>query len=380
MALNINLPGDIVFGSGSFQGLGKRARSLGMSRPLVVGDRAMTGLGLTGRAAELAGEAGAPCPVYDGCVENPRAGEVAEAVEAYRAGGCDGVIAVGGGSVIDVAKAVRVVIAGGGAILDYDMAKGGIKKIGRGLPPMIAAPTTAGSGSEATLGAVILDPATAEKVLVFSPAILPTCALLDPELTVTLPASVTAATGMDALVHAIEAYTAPAANPLADALCRAAFDLVGKSLPRAVARGDDLEARGDMMMAALMGGMAFAAKGLGAVHALSHQLSGHCGLPHGLANAVMLPQVMAHNAGAVGDKYLEVVRAMGLRAGDARQAAGALADFARGLGLPGSLAGLGVPEDLLPRMAAGACHDLALRGNPTPCDQAQLVELYRRAL
>jgi len=294
--------------------------------------------------------------------------------------GCDGVIAVGGGSVIDVAKGVRVVAAGGGAILDYDMAKGGIKRIGRDLPPLVSIPTTAGSGSEATLGAVIIDPEVRFKVLIFSPHLISTAIILDPELTVTMPPKLTAATGMDALVHAMEAYTSPADNLLADGLCKAAFEAIGQNLPRAVADGSDLKARGDMMLAALMGGMAFAAKGLGAVHALAHQLSSHYGLPHGLANALMLPAVMRFNAEAAGDKYLEVCWAMGLEAATPNEAVKALAGFARGLGLAGRLSDFGVEADKLEQMAASAAQDLSIKSNPLPCSQDQLVQLYRQAL
>ncbi|MCF8033009.1 MAG: iron-containing alcohol dehydrogenase [Desulfarculaceae bacterium] len=378
--MNLNFPGDITFAPGSLNALGKKIASLDIERPLLISDPAMTGLGLTARAAELAAGPDGPPPLYDRCVENPRAPEVSEAAAMYRDEGCDGVVALGGGSVIDVAKGVRVVAAGGGEILNYDMAKGGIKRIGRDLPPMIAVPTTAGSGSETTLGAVIIDPEIQFKVLIFSPFLISTAILLDPEITLTMPPKLTAATGMDALVHAIEAYTSPADNLVADGLCMATFQAVGQNLPRAVAEGQDIKARGNMMLAALMGGMAFAAKGLGAVHALAHQLSSHYGLPHGLANALMLPVVMRYNAEAAGEKYLTVCRAMGLEAETPDQAVEALAAFARGLDMAGALREFGVKEAKLAEMAASAAQDLSLRSNPAPCTPEDLAGLYRQAL
>ncbi len=378
--MNLNFPPDVTFGPGSLSGLGKKTASLGLKRPLIISDPSMSRLGLCARTAELAQGEGPALPIYDQVVENPRASEVTEAAELFRAEGCDGLIAVGGGSVIDVAKGARILAAGGGDILDYDMAKGGIKRIGRGLPPMVAIPTTAGSGSEASLGTMIIDPERKFKVLVFSPFLIASAVILDPELTLTMPPSLTAATGMDALVHAIEAYTSPAANLLADGLCMATFAAVGRSLPRAVADGSDLTARGEMMQAALMGGMAFAAKGLGAVHALAHQLSSHYALPHGLANALMLPMVMRFNAEAAGGKYLAACRAMGLEAATTEEAVAVLSAFAHDLGLTGRLRDFGVAEAKLAEMAASACQDLSIKSNPARCSPEELVELYRQAL
>lgn len=378
--MNLNFPGDVQLGPGSLKGLGRKLKSLGLKRPLLVTDPAMTKLGLVDRVQEQAAASAGPLPVFDRCVENPRSREVTEAADAFKAAGCDGVIALGGGSVIDVAKGVRVVASGGGSILDYDMLKGGIKKIGPDLPPLIAIPTTAGSGSEATLGAVIIDPEIKFKVLIFSPYLVSTCALLDPELTVTMPPALTAATGLDALVHALEAFTSPADNALADGLSRAAFGLIGPNLPRAVGHGDDLAAREKMMLASLMGGLAFAAKGLGAVHALAHQLSSHFGLAHGLANALMLPPVVAFNLEAAGDKYLAAAQEMGLGATTPDETVGAFRDFARNLGLGGRLADYGVAERSLAKMADSAAKDLSLRSNPRPCGREELEALYREVL
>lgn len=378
--MNITLPPDIQFGPGIIKNLGPKARQLGMTKALVVSDPALSKLGLSQRVQEILAGSDLESALFDGGRENPGEPEVAAAAQAYAQHGCHGLIALGGGSAMDVAKGVRVLAQHGGSILDYDVTIGGIKKIGPGLPPLIAVPTTAGSGSEASLGAVIVDPARKVKVLIFSPHLIVSCAVLDPELTVSLPPAVTAATGLDALVHALEAYVAPGYNPLADGLCRSNFELVGRSLARAVQTGDDLAARSDLMMAALLGGIAFANKGLGAVHALSHQLSSYFGLPHGLANALMLPYVMRFNAPAVGDKYIEAARALGREVASATEAAQALADLVRDLGLPGRLSQAGVGEEALPQMAADACRDAALGANPVRCGEPELLELYRQAL
>lgn len=378
--MNLTLPREIQFRAGAVKYLGKKAAGLGMTKPLVVSDPAMSQLGFSQKVSGVLEEAGLASVLFDGCRENPAEPEVAQAAGIYADQGCDGFIALGGGSAMDVAKGARIVAKHGGSILDYDVTTGGMKKIAPGLPPLIALPTTAGSGSEATLGTVIIDPAKSVKILIYSPHLVADSVVLDPELTVSLPPAVTAATGLDALVHALEAYTAPGYNPLADGMCRTSIELIGKSLARAVAQGDDLAARGDMMMAALTAGIAFASKGLGAVHALSHQLSSYFHLPHGLANALMLPHVMRFNAEAVGDKYIEAAGILGYRVDTAEQAAEALAGLVAKLGLPTKLGEVGVSLDKLEQMAGDAYRDAALGGNPVKCDQAQLQELYRQAL
>jgi alcohol dehydrogenase len=378
--MTISLIPDIAFGAGCMGNVGKKSKALFMKKPLIVCDPAMGRLGLTQRVEDSLSESGLDFAIFDECVENPTEKEVSEATAAYEGAGCDGLIALGGGSVIDVAKGTRVVAKHGGSVIDYDVHKGGIKKIGRDLQPMIAIPTTAGTGSEASLGTVIIDSTRSIKVIIFSPHLMVSCAMLDPELTLSMSPILTAGTGFDALVHALEAYVVNTYNPMADGFCRTVFELVGKSLGKAVADGNDLEARTDMLMASLLAGMAFAQKGLGAVHALSHQLSSRFGVAHGTANAMMLAHVMKFNGDAVGTRYVEAVGLMGLEMESADQAADAMIQFSKELGLPGRLSEVGITEDELPQMAEQALGDVALFGNPVKCSQEDALELYKRAM
>ena len=378
--MSISLIPDVQFGAGCIRNVGKKSRELAMKRPFIVCDSAMLALGLTQKVEDSLSETGLEFAIFDQCIENPTEKEVSEATTACEREGCDGLIALGGGSVIDVAKGMRVVARHGGSVVDYDVSKGGIKKIGRDLQPMIAIPTTAGTGSEATLGTVIIDRSRSVKVLIFSPYLMVSCAMLDPELTLSMPPILTAGTGFDALVHAMEAYVVKAYNPMADGFCRTVFELVGKSLGKAVREGNDLDARTDMLMASLLAGMAFAQKGLGAVHALSHQLSSSFGIAHGTANAMMLASVMRFNADTVGTRYVEAARLMGLRIDSADEAADAMVQFSKELGLPSRLKELGITEDKLPQMAEAAHADVALTGNPVKCSKEDLLELYKRAM
>ena len=378
--MSISLIPDVQFGAGCLSNVGKKSRELAMKRPLIVCDPAMVRHGVTQKVQDLLSETGLDFVIFDQCIENPTEKEVSEGTATYESEGCDGLIALGGGSVIDVAKGIRVVAKHGGSIIEYDVSKGGIKKIGRDLQPMIAIPTTAGTGSEASLGTVVIDSTRSVKVLVFSPYLMVSCAMLDPELTLSMPPTLTAGTGFDALVHAMEAYVVQAYNPMADGFCRTVFELVGKSLGKAVTEGNDLDARTDMLMASLLAGMAFAQKGLGAVHALSHQLSSRFGIAHGTANTMMLASVMRFNAETVGPRYVEALGLMGFKVDSAGEAADAIVQFSKELGLPTRLNEVGITEDKLPQMAEAAHADVALFGNPVKCGKEDLLELYRRAM
>jgi 4-hydroxybutyrate dehydrogenase len=377
---SILLPPDIQFGAGCIQNLTRKIKQLGIKRPMIVCDAAMSRLGMTQKVGDLCAGADLPFAVFDQGTENPKVKEVSAGVDAYTRGGCDGLVALGGGSVMDLAKTIRVVAAYGGSALDYDVTKGGMKKIGNALPPMIAIPSTSGTGSEATMAAVITDPERHLKFMLLSPFMRVSCALLDPELTLSMPPLVTAATGLDALIHCIEAFVAKGYNPLADGMCRTNFRLVGSSLKKAVQSGSDIEARKDMLMASLLGGLALSQKNLGAVHALAHPLSGTFGVPHGTANSVMLPHVMRFNAETAGDRYLEVTRLMGLSADSTDKAADALARFSEQLGLPVRLRDVGVTEDSLELMSEDAAKDLSVRSNPRPCTREDLLGFYRKAM
>jgi len=253
-------------------------------------------------------------------------------------------------------------------------------KIGPDIPPLLAVPTTSGTGSEVTRAAVITDTNRHVKFVVLAANLIPTLAILDPELTASMPPLVTAATGFDALVHAIEAYVNARYDPLADGFCQSSFELIGRSLKKSVTDGSDLEARTDMMLASFLAGLAFSMKGLGAVHALAHPLSAAFGIAHGTANSLMLPQVMKFNAGAVGGRYVDAVGRVGIKTGSTDEAAAAMTELAGSLGLPVTLSAAGVSEDKLVQLAKDAINDVSAGGNPVKCEEKDMLEMYRQAL
>ena len=378
--MNLTFLPDVTVKPGSLKLTGKKAKQLGMNKPLVVTDPGLVRVGVAQQVVDVLTPVFGDTPVFDQCPENPSAEVAAAGLDFYLSRGCDGVVAVGGGSAMDAAKAIRILAAHGGDILDYDVTKGGVKKIGRNLPLMIAVPTTAGSGSEATLGTVITDSQNHVKILIFSPFLGAAAAILDPELTISLPPALTASTGMDAVVHGIEAYTAKGGNVVVRGICQTSFELIGKNLKKAVINGEDIEARTNMMTGAFLAGLAFANAGLGAVHAAAHQLGSRAGVPHGLANSLMLPALMKHNGPAVENDYLEICGMLNLTASTAEQAADALRDLAGELGLPTKLSDAGVDPGLFEQMAEDALLDPALRGNPVDVQKQDFIRLFQETL
>ncbi|MEQ8356091.1 MAG: iron-containing alcohol dehydrogenase [Kiloniellaceae bacterium] len=343
---------------------------LGMARPLLVTDAGLTALGLTAR---IGGAFAALPAVYDGTPANPTEAAVLEALALYRERDCDGVLAVGGGSSLDLAKAVRLLAVHEPPLARYAAVEGGGARIKGPLPPMIAAPTTAGTGSEVGRGAVIVM-RDGRKLGMLSPLLLPSIAVCDPELTYGLPPLLTAATGMDALAHCLETYMSPAVNPPADAIALEGLVRGNAALRRAVADGGDKAARWDMMMAAMEGAMAFQ-KGLGAVHALSHPLGALPGLPlhHGTLNAVLLPAVLRFNRAAIGAKWdwlAELLRGPP----DER-----IDRLNRDIGLPAGLSAMGVAKGQLPGIAAAALKDHCHATNPRRASQADYLALLDEA-
>jgi alcohol dehydrogenase class IV len=311
---------------------------------------------------------------------NPLESEVLDAARVFDDFEADLVLGVGGGSVLDVAKLVRLTVTHPGPLAQYDDAIGGSEKIKAPLPRMIAVPTTAGTGSEVGRSGVVTIQATNRKTVIFSPLLLPEVAILDPMMTQTMPPGMTAATGMDALAHCIEAYASIGDHPMADAIALGGVRLCHRSLRAATNDGNDLKARGDMLKAAMMGAVAFQ-KGLGACHSLAHPLSAELGMHHGLANAICLPAVLDFNRVAVPDRIAEVARQLGVRGDDEStlsfECAGAVRALRQLIGLPSDLRSQGVQESDLPRLAALAfadpCHEL----NPRRCTEDDLLALYK---
>jgi 4-hydroxybutyrate dehydrogenase len=386
MNARYSFPTTILFGSGALAELPQELARIGSSRPLLVTDPGLRAAGLLDRVSQCLTEAGLPLCLFEGVEPNPVLANVEAGAAAFRSGACDGVVAVGGGSSLDVGKAVRLCVTHEGPLSRYDDVKGGADRIHGGMPPMIAIPTTAGTGSEVGRSAVITmadEGGVVRKTVIFSPHLMPTLALCDPALTVGLPPRLTAATGMDALTHNVEAYLSLGEHPMCDAIALEGTRLAVRHLPTATHNGADLVARAGMMMAAIMGATAFQ-KGLGATHSLAHPLSSMAGLHHGLSNALLLPAVLRYNRQIASSRMADLARAARLTddadpdAG-ARTLINAVEALNQDLGLPTRLRDVGVAEEQLPAMAALAIQDGCHLLNPRPCTEADLLALYRES-
>jgi alcohol dehydrogenase class IV len=369
----INYLTTVQFDFGAVKLVGAECKRLGISRPLIVSDKGVRATGLLERLREnLAAELG--FELYDSTPPNPTEAAVLEALGRYRISQADGIIAMGGGSSIDLGKAVALLATHPAPLAQYAAVEGGAPKITAAVAPLIAIPTTAGTGSEVGRGSVIvLD--DGRKLGFLSPHLLPKVALCDPELTFGLPPMLTAATGMDAVAHCVETFLAPAINPPAEAIAIDGLTRAAAHLERATRNGQDHEARWNMMMAAMEGALAFQ-KGLGAVHALSHPLGAlpDLKLHHGTLNAVLLPAVLRFNRPNVGDKLARLGAAMGLPPN--ADVADAVAQLNARLGLPGGLRAMGVPREALSGIAQLAPKDHCHATNPRPATVAD----YQRML
>ena len=367
----------IRFEAGALAALAEEMVAVGIARPLVVTDPGIAACGLLDSLlADLPERQAAT--VFDETPANPTEEAVDKALERYRTVGCDGLIAFGGGSSMDLAKAVGLMATHEGPLERYMAILGGMPRITEAMAPVIAIPTTAGTGSEVGRGSVITL-RDGRKLTMLSPHLIPKRAICDPELTLGLPPGVTAATGMDAMTHCIETFISPLENPPAAAIALDGVGRAGRWIERATQQGDDLEARWNMMMAALHGGLTFQ-KGLGAVHALSHPLGSiqEPRLHHGTLNAVILPAVLRFNADHTGDKYAELRRVLGLEP-DADLSA-YIADLNARLGLPANLREMGVTDEVIPAMVEAALLDHTAKTNPRPLERADVEALYGEAM
>ena len=369
-----SFPTRVVFGAGSVQKVGEEAKRLGATRALIVTDKGVVRSGLCEPVRASLREAGLEVVVFDDVLGNPIEKNVHDGVAAFRAAGADLIVALGGGSPLDVGKLVRLGVHHDRPLVDYDDATGGDRFITSNVPPMIAIPTTAGTGSEVGRSGVVTLDVNHRKTVIFSPHLLADVALLDPELTRSMPAFLGAATGFDALTHCLEAYIAKGDHPMVDGIALEGIRLVAAHLERAVAHGDDLEARGGMMKAAMMGAVAFQ-KGLGACHSLAHPLSSEHALHHGLANALCLPAVLDFNAEAAAPRLARVAALLGAPE-EASACAGAIRALRARLGLPGGLGEAKVPRDGLGALADLAIQDACHTLNPRPCTRDDLLRLY----
>ncbi len=375
----------VLYGPGVVREVGFEAQKIGGSRAVIVTDKVLRQTGLVDRVVEgLAGSGVELAGIFDEVPPNSEVRLVDRAAAQARAWGCDVLIAVGGGSVIDTAKGMNIVLSEGGSILDYE----GAGMLNRPMGPLVAIPTTAGTGSEITIAAVIKDDARGIKLEFSSPFIPPNVAILDPELTLGLPPGLTASTGMDALTHSIEAYLSPFSEPVSDALGLHAIRMIAANLPLAVHHGDDLEVRGNMLLAASISGMSFSNALCGIVHAMAHACGGRFSVPHGVANAILLPYGMEFNLEVAAPRLAEVAAALGVDVAgqklDAETAARAGIATVRRLsqdcGLPSRLRDVGVSQDGLAQMAGDALGDAMMISNPRPATEEEITALYEQAL
>ena len=370
-------PNRIVFGAGSLRSLADELRRLNVSRPMVVTDPGLAASGLVGPVLSLL-----ESPVLFTEVQaNPTEPDVLTGVERFRESGCDGLVGLGGGSPIDAAKAIRLLLAHPGPLADYDVNRGGMSRIGPDMVPMAAIPTTAGTGSEAGRGTLIQIPATGRKTAVLSPHLLPSVALCDPDLTMGLPAVLTAGTGMDALTHCLESYLSTTFHPICDGIAVEGLRFLFRGLETAVHDGSNREARGAMMMGALLGGISFH-KGLGVVHALSHAIGGEGRAHHGTLNAVLLAHALRFNREAAEPRMADLASRVGLgRAGDGPGHLITLVELIMArMPLPRRLGQIdGLDRDRIGEYARLAMLDHCRLTNPRPCTQANLEELLDRA-
>jgi alcohol dehydrogenase class IV len=375
-------PTRVIFGGGSVQATGREMAALGGSSALVVTDPGVVKAGLLDAVLGSLAAADIGTTVFDAVEPNPSIGTVEAAQAAYRSGGCNAIVAVGGGSPMDVAKAVGILVTNGGAITDYE---GKPDAIHADLPPFICVPTTCGTGSEVTPFAVITDQARHWKMSIASPREIPRVAIVDPNLFLKMPASLIAATGMDALTHAIESYTNQDVQPFADAFDIHAIKLIGTYLRPAVANGNR-EAMAYMAVAATMAGMGFSQNRLGIVHAISHPVTSYVGTPHGVANAILLPYVLDYNAIGAGPRIAEIGRALGGNRGGPPWRNGpesgiqAVRALSRDVGIPETLREVGVTEEHVADIAADAMKSGNIRINPRRVTQADIERVIRNAI
>jgi alcohol dehydrogenase len=377
------IPTVTLMGIGAHKQLGAQIQTLGAKKPLIVTDKGITGAGLTQKIVDMIkADTGIEALVYDETIPNPTDKNVHNGLEIFKSNGCDMVITLGGGSPHDCGKGIGIMATNGGKIHDYE----GVDKSKKAMPPFIAINTTAGTGSEMTRFCIITDTSRKVKMAIVDWRVTPTIAINDPLLMAGMPPGLTAATGMDALTHAVEAYVSTIATPVTDACALKAIELVSGNLRAAVANGGDMAARDAMAYAEYLAGMAFNNASLGHVHAMAHQLGGFYDLPHGVCNAILLPHVERFNMIAKMDRFVDIAIAMGevvdgmsTRAA-AEVALEAIQTLSADVGIPSGLTELGVKEEDLKIMAENAQKDACGLTNPRCPKLDDVINIYKNAL
>ena len=375
MTTSWNYPTAIRFGSGAIKELPETCRALGIQNPLLVTDPMLATLPIVEQTVAIVREAGLPCGVFSDIEPNPVGTDVDKGVAVLRTGNHDGVIAFGGGTALDVGKAIALMAHQTRPLWDFeDIGDYWTRVDESAMVPCIAVPTTSGTGSEVGRCSVIVHTEEKRKAIIFHPKMLPPKVIADPELTLGLPAKITAAVGMDALSHNLEAFCAPGFHPQADGIALEGMKLIQRSLITAVEDGSNIEARRDMLAASLMGATAFQ-KGLGAMHAMSHPLGAHLHIHHGLANAIVMPYVLQRNTSAIADRMTELARYLNLE--------GTVLDWVLGLrkrlNIPHTLAEVGFTKEHCALLAPDSVKDPTAGTNPIPLTESDYTELFRKA-
>lgn len=371
-----------LLGAGTVKDIGNRMKGLGGSKVLIVTDAGLVKMGMAGDVQRFVEEAGLEAVIFGGAEPNPTDKNVDAGFEVWQKEECNAIISLGGGSSHDCAKGIGLLAANGGKIHDYE----GVDKSNNPMVPFIAVNTTAGTGSEMTRFCIITDTSRKVKMAIVDWRVTPSLSINDPELMVGMPPALTAATGMDALTHAIEAYVSIAATPLTDSAALMAIKLVSKYLPLAVANGQDMVAREQMAYAQFLGGMAFNNASLGYVHAMAHQLGGFYNLPHGVCNAILLPHVEQFNLIGCAERLRDVAIALGenvegLSVPDAAQKAiDYIKKLSSSVGIPSGLASLGVKEEDFEVMAKNAKVDACQFTNPRTATLEQVIQIFKNAM
>lgn len=376
------VPSINIMGKGCLKDIGPFIQELSLKKALVVTDKFLVGSGIAGKLLTVLDDAGIDYVVYDEVKPNPTCKNVHDGVDFLKAQGCDYLISIGGGSPQDTAKAIGIIATNGGHIAEYE----GVHKSKHKSLPIVAVNTTAGTSSEVTINYVITDEERKVKMVMVDKNSIATLSVNDPELMVDKPADLTAATGMDALTHAIEALVTPGAYPVTDATALAAVEIIFNNLARTVKNGHDIEAREQMVYAIFLGGLAFNNAGLGYVHAMAHQLGGVYDLPHGVCNAMLLPFVEEENAKYVPEKFRSIAKAIGLQVNGKSDKE--CADFvvesikalSKEVGIPAKLSELGVNEVDLDLLAENAMKDACAPGNPFIPTKEEVIALFKKIL
>lgn len=371
-----------LMGIGSSKRIGEQVKVLGGRKVLIVTDKGIVATRIADQVKAQVEEAGATALIFDGAEPNPTDTNVHDGLKVYQENKCDMIISLGGGSPHDCAKGIGIVATNGGNIRDYE----GIDKSSKPMPPFIAVNTTAGTASEMTRFCIITDTSRKVKMAIVDWRVTPSVAINDPLLMVSMPPALTAATGMDALTHAVEAYVSTIATPVTDACALMAIKLISDNLRAAVANGQDMVARDNMAYAEYLAGMAFNNASLGYVHAMAHQLGGYYNLPHGVCNAILLPHVQRFNMLSRLKRFADIAAAMGenisgLSTRDAAEKAlAAIQVLSADIGIPAGLTELGVKEEDLEIMAANAQKDACSLTNPRRATLEEVIDIYKAAM